>query len=95
VSGGVFDHPIFSMHSLSFQGLLLSIVFLLGKLTPLAGLLLVISPAHLFAHMRQTYGTSVIGTLVRMTLLTAGALIAASLLLAGAYWFGLSLMKVH
>ena len=89
----VFDHLIFAMHSLSFQGLLLSIVFLLGNLTPLAGALLILSPAHLFAHMRGTYRTSVIGTLVRVTLLILGSLLAASLLLAGVFWFGLSLMK--
>ena len=45
--------------------------------------------------MRKTYGTSVIGTLPRMTLLVCGLLIAASLLLAGLFWFGLSLMKAH
>ncbi|MBX7249707.1 MAG: DUF3667 domain-containing protein [Caulobacteraceae bacterium] len=63
----VYDHLIFSMHSLSFQLLLLSTLWILGRWFGAwvwFGLLL--SPAHLFVHMRGTYKTGIILTLVRM-----------------------------
>lgn len=65
----VFDHVIFSMHSLSFQLLLLIVIMGLGMLTPLAWWLLVLAPVHLFVHMKGTYQRSVIGTLARMFVL--------------------------
>ena len=65
----VFDHVIFSMHSLSFQLLLLIVIMGLGMLTPLAWWLLVLAPVHLFIHMKGTYQRSVIGTLARMFVL--------------------------
>ena len=40
----VFDHVIFSMHSLSFQLLLLIVIMALGMLTPLAWWLLWLAP---------------------------------------------------
>jgi hypothetical protein len=91
----VFDHLIFSMHSLSFQGLLLSVVFLLGGVVPLVGWLLVLAPVHLFVHMRGTYGTGVFGTLLRMTLLFVGSAVAFLLLILGLLWVGLSAMNPH
>lgn len=66
----VFDHTIFALHSLSFQGLLLSATTLLGLLwEPLSGLVMIGAPVHLFIHMRGLYQTSVAGTLLRMFLL--------------------------
>lgn len=65
----VFDHVIFSMHSLSFQLLLLTVVMGLSVLTPLAWWLLWLGPVHLFLHMKGTYQRSVIGTLARMAVL--------------------------
>jgi hypothetical protein len=91
----VFDHVIFSMHSLSFQGLLASVVFLLGPWIPFIGLLFLAAPVHLFVHMRGTYKTSVIGTLIRMGLLFLGSVVAVSLLTIGVFWVGLSLLKPH
>lgn len=91
----VFDHLIFSMHSLSFQGLVLSAMFLLGQLTSISGLLLLASPVHLFVHMRATYGTSVLGTLLRMTLLFIGSMIAVLFLFVGLLWVGLAVMREH
>jgi hypothetical protein len=91
----VFDHLIFSMHSLSFQGVLLSVMFLLGQLTSLSGLLLLAMPVHLFVHMRGTYGTSVPGTLLRMTLLFIGTMIAVLFLFLGLLWVGLAAMQAH
>jgi hypothetical protein len=91
----VFDHLIFSMHSLSFQGLLLSAVFLLGQLTSLSGLLLLIAPVHLFVHMRGTYGTSAVGTLLRMALLFVGTSVAVLFLVVGLIGVGLAVMNGH
>lgn len=66
----VFDHLVFSMHSLSFQLLLLTAIFLLGMaIGPVAWWLALLSPVHLFVHMRGSYGTGVFLTLVRMWLL--------------------------
>jgi len=86
----VFDHLIFSMHSLSFQGLLLSGVFLGGLAVPGASWLLAISPVHLFFHMRDTYRISVIGTLIRMFLLFTLSSVAFALLMAGLVFVGLA-----
>lgn len=89
----VFDHLIFSMHSLAFQGLLLTAAFLLALATPSAWWLLAAAPAHLFVHMRGTYRTSVFGTLARMALLFISSTVAFSLLLAGLVVIGLA--SVH
>jgi hypothetical protein len=70
----LYDHLIFSMHSLSFMGLLLSVTDLLKALgTPsaLAESLALAMPVHLFVHLRGVYGLGVMGTLVRMALLFA------------------------
>ena len=84
----IFDHAIFSMHSLSFQGLLFTVVTLLKLAAPLgglAGLLTVAAPVHLFFHLRGFYGTSVIGALVRMALLFLLSSIALALVYAGVF----------
>jgi hypothetical protein len=91
----VFDHLIFSMHSLSFQGMLLSAMFLLGQFTSYSGVLLLASPVHLFVHMRGTYGTSVAGTLLRMALLFIGTTIAVAFLMVGLTWVALAAMRPH
>lgn len=84
----LFDHFVFSMHSLSFQGLLVSTVLLATKAWPSANVLLWAAPVHLFVHMRGVYGTGISGTLVRMGLLfvasaTGFALLLAALVLVG------------
>jgi len=86
----VFDHLIFSMHSLSFQGLLLSGVFLLGLTVSWADALLWLAPVHLFVHMRGTYKISVIGTLIRMFLLFIGSSVAFAFLIVGLLLVGLA-----
>jgi Protein of unknown function (DUF3667) len=87
----VFDHLIFTMHSLSFQGLLLSGVFLAGAFGQgWGGSLLLASPVHLFVHMRGTYRSSVIGTLIRMALLFLGSSIAFGLLIGALVVVGLA-----
>lgn len=86
----VFDHLIFSMHSLSFLGLLITASFLLGLAFDGAGWLLLAAPVHLFFHMRATYRASVPGTLARMFLLFVGSTVAFGLLIAGLLLVGLA-----
>ena len=89
----LFDHLIFSMHSLSFQGLLISTVVLLEPVAGLSTLLLWAAPVHLFAHMRGTYRTSVAGTLFRMAALLVASCVAFALLLAGLVLVGLGTLR--
>lgn len=77
----VFDHLVFSMHSLSFQMLLLTLIFLLSMVIGgWAWWLLLASPVHLFLHMKGAYQRSTIGTLVRMFVLFNLTTITFSLL---------------
>jgi Protein of unknown function (DUF3667) len=86
----VFDHLIFSMHSLAFQGLLISGVFLGGMAVDWAGVLLWLAPVHLFIHMRRTYWISTLGTLVRMFLLFNLSAVAFVFLMLGLAFAGLT-----
>lgn len=86
----LFDHLIFSLHSLSFMGLLTALFFVLPN--QIGGLLLFLAPVHLFVHMRQVYGTSIIGTLLRMLFLFVGTTVGVSFLIIGLLAVGLSEM---
>jgi len=86
----VFDHLIFSMHSLSFQGLLLTVVFALGTVVDWGPWLLCLSPVHLFVHMRGAYKISWWGTLIRMFLLFIGSTWAFGFLIVGLLLVGLA-----
>ena len=88
----VFDHTIFSLHSLSAVGLMYAANELLGGITfGLGGLALAIgAPVHLFVHMRGVYKTSVIGTLARMLLLGVGSLFGAVVIVLGLILTGLN-----
>lgn len=86
----VFDHLIFAMHSLAFQGLVLSLALLASVASPLGGWLLLAAPVHLFAHMRGVYRTSVAGSLVRMGVLFAGSVVGFGGLLAALFLVGLA-----
>jgi hypothetical protein len=89
----IFDHTIFALHSLSFQGLLFSVSALAGTLwDPLSSLLLIGAPVHLFVHMRGVYRTGIAGTLLRMTLLGVGSGIGFVILLLLLVFVGLSAM---
>jgi hypothetical protein len=89
----IFDHTIFSLHSLSATGLLLALTLLLSKVTNgYSQALLLVAPLHLFFHMRGVYGTSVIGTLLRMALLFMGSVIGGGLIFLGLLFVGLSSM---
>jgi hypothetical protein len=89
----LFDHFIFSMHSLSFQGLLLSLFLVTDHVVPGAGFLVWASPLHLFVHMRGVYGTGTWGTLVRMAVLFCLSAMAFSLLLATLIIVGLQALR--
>jgi hypothetical protein len=87
----LFDHLIFSMHSLSFQGLLLSVSFLLGKLVgDWSQLLWLAAPVHLFFHMRGVYQTSVAGALARMAALLVGSFLGAMVIMSILVLLGLN-----
>ncbi len=80
----LFDHLVFSMHSLAFQGFLISLAVLAGS-----AWLLWAAPIHLFAHLRGVYGTTVVGTLMRMAILFVASAIAFALLVLGLVVVGL------
>lgn len=78
----LFDHLIFSMHSLSFQMLLITTAFLLAMgIGPVAWNLLWLAPVHLFVHMRGAYRCSTVMTLLRMSILFTATIIAGSFML--------------
>ncbi len=94
----VFDHAIFSMHSLSFMGLLGTVLSLLGLVpvvNSVSGLLALAAPVHLFAHMRGVYSTTVAGTLIRMFLLFVFSAVAALLLFLGILAWQLNSLPAH
>jgi hypothetical protein len=87
----VFDHTIFSLQSLSAVGLMLATASLFSRLTDgWSYMILVAAPVHLFFHMRGVYGTSILGTLIRMTLLFIGSATGAGLIIVGLIWVGLN-----
>lgn len=89
----VFDHTIFALHSLSFQGLLITASSLAGLAwRPLGEILLLAAPVHLFIHMRGVYRTGIAGTLLRMTLLAVGSMIGFIVLVILLLLVGLSAM---
>ena len=90
----LFDHTIFSLHSLSANGLLICAVLTLSSVfDEWAFLLLLAVPIHLFVHMRGVYRRSVLGTLTRMTVLSLGSLAAALLLVFALVAVGLNGMS--
>ena len=94
----LFDHLIFTMHSLSFQGLLFSTVFLLDAvgvtpLTEVASWLPFLSPVHLFVHMRGTYKSSIFGTLLRMALLWFFTVLAFTALFVALIWTSMTALE--
>jgi len=86
----MFDHLIFSMHSLSFQGLLLSVAMVGSLLTHWLELLLLAAPVHLFAHLRGVYAVGVFGALWRMAVLFVGTCAVLLLALSGLVIIGLA-----
>lgn len=91
----IFDHVIFSMHSLSFQLLLLIVTMALSVLTPLAWWLLWLAPVHLFLHMKGAYQRSIFGTLARMFVLFTLTTVTFSLLALLWLYLGFNEMAGH
>ena len=77
----LFDHLVFSMHSITASAIVVLAV-MLGDSAGFgaANLLLLLPPVHLFMHMRSVYGTGPVGTICRMALLGLGSLVIFSLL---------------
>jgi hypothetical protein len=87
----LFDHTIFSLHSLSAMGLgIVGIMLLNAVIDDWAYFLVLPAPVHLFRHMRGVYRTSVVGTLIRMALLFVGSVVAAAILFVGLIAVGLN-----
>ncbi len=94
----LFDHLIFTMHSLSFQGLLLSTIFLLDALnvtvlSEVASWLSFAAPVHLFVHMRGAYKTSIFGTLLRMVLLWVFSVLGFVALFTALIWTSMAALE--
>jgi len=91
----LFDHIVFSMHSLSFLCLLLSATILVNRYSPVAvgGFPLLAAPVHLFAHLRGVYASSIAGTLIRMALLLVGSIVGFAFIVIGLIWVALSAMS--
>lgn len=83
----LFDHLIFATHSLSFLGF--TTALLLSLHAP-GWLMLGLPACHLFAHLRGTYGGSILATGLRM-----GALGALSALVFLAFLLGLAGLSVN
>ena len=86
----MFDHLIFSMHSLSFQGMLLAIIIAGSLASGWFELLWLAAPVHLFAHLKGTYGLGVFGTLWRMAVLLVGSAALFLVALGGLVMIGLA-----
>ena len=89
-----YDHVIFTLHSLSFATLVMTVFILVpAAVGDLALLLLLLPPLHLFTHMRGVYRTGRTGTLLRMAALAFGSLIGILLLVAGILLIGLEFVS--
>lgn len=92
----VFDHVIFSMHSLSFQLILLTVIMGLSIFTgPVAWWLILLSPVHLFLHMKGAYQRSTFGTLARMFVLFVLTTVTFTLLALLWLYLGFNEMAGH
>jgi hypothetical protein len=87
----VFDHTVFSLHSLSANGLIFALAELFSGVTGGGSyLILWATPVHLFVHMRGTYKTSIIGTLLRMFILFIGSTLGATMIFVALILVGLN-----
>ena len=87
----VFDHTIFSLHSLCANGLLYATASLLSGVTAhVSNVILLAAPVHLFVHMRGVYSTSIPGTLLRMALLFLGSAVGVGFIILGLFVVGLN-----
>jgi hypothetical protein len=89
----LFDHLVFSMHSLSFQGLLFVACIAVAATSLNPWPLALLAPVHLFFHMRGVYGLGRIGTLLRMFALFLGSSVALGLVMLGLVVVGLAALR--
>ncbi len=90
----LYDHLIFTLHSLSFAGLVVALVMVFGAVPVVknwVSLLTLALPIHLFVHMRGLYRLSVFGTLVRMAALAVLSLFSFLFILTGLSLLSLAL----
>ncbi len=91
----LYDHMIFTLHSLSFAGMLIALEMVLNGLPIISswtGALLLLLPIHLFTHMRGLYQISVLGTLVRMAALGMMTLFSFLLIMSALSLLSLALI---
>jgi hypothetical protein len=86
----LFDHLVFSMHSLSFLGLLFIAMMVLRTAGIHAWQLAFIAPVHLFFHMRGVYELSRVGTVARMFVLGICSTIALGIVMLALIVVGLA-----
>jgi hypothetical protein len=90
----LFDHMIFSMHSLSVLGLLLLTAMVLNHfIGDQALLLLWLVPVHQFFHLRGVYGTSLIGTALRLGVLATAATVAFAFIMVALVLVGIAALQ--
>jgi hypothetical protein len=86
-----FDHLIFSLHSLSFQGAIFSAAFLLRAMKfPAPQILDLAIPAHVFFHLKGAYGLTGWGATWRTFLMLMGEAVGFILLMIGLVLVGLA-----
>lgn len=77
----LFDHVIFSLHSLSAFGLIIIVAILFSLVSnSVSDIILLYAPFHLYFHLRRVYSVSRLGALIRMGLLFIGSVLAGSIL---------------
>lgn len=79
----LYDHTVFVTYSLSFMTLLFAVGMTAGALgaEPVAGLLALAPPIHMYKQLRETYGTSRFGAVVRTSALLVFAMVALTIYL--------------
>lgn len=77
----IYDHLVFSVHSITFHLLLLTSILLLTIVIGSAAWWLAFAgPVHLWFHLRGVYSTGIFGTLIRQFILGLGTFIGIALL---------------
>jgi hypothetical protein len=90
----LFDHMVFSMHSLSVMGVLLMTAMVLDHVWGEKALMLLwLVPVHQFVHMRGVYGTSVVGTVARIAALATVSTVAFAIMMFGLVVLGLEALR--
>ena len=90
----LYDHTIFTLHSLSFAGMLIAVEMVLNTMPVIdkwSSFLMFALPVHLFAHMRGLYRISTFATLVRMAALGIMSLFSFLLILTSLSLLSLAL----